>query len=96
MAIERGRIKFEVPTKAMKIDWHPFPTNMDEPSGKKNALQTKMLTSQLAKESGAVDPKVQAPANQVKGKSWQDQAENSQKHKKCADLVEEMKIIQVP
>jgi len=41
----------------MKIDGHPFPANMVDVGKKGNALQTKMLTSQSAKESGAVDPK---------------------------------------
>jgi hypothetical protein len=29
-AIEAGRIKFDAPEKPMKIDRHPFPTNMVE------------------------------------------------------------------
>jgi hypothetical protein len=36
-AIEQGRLKFEIPTKAekpMKIDQHPFPTNTVEVSTK--------------------------------------------------------------
>ena len=53
----------------MKIDQHPFATNMDDIGGKKNALQTKVLTSQSAKESGAVDPKAQMTVDEVKGKS---------------------------
>ena len=50
-AIEKEKLKFEVPKKPMKIDQHPFPTNMVDNGGKKNALQTKILTSQSAKES---------------------------------------------
>ena len=46
----------------MKIDGHPFPTNMVDVGGKGNALQTKVLTSQSANESGAVDPKAQVSA----------------------------------
>ena len=61
-AIEQGRLKFEIPKMSMKIDQHPFATNMVDNGGKKNALQTKILTSQLAKESGAVDPKPQISA----------------------------------
>ena len=41
----------------MKIDGHLFPANMVDVGKKGNALQTKMLTSQSAKESGDVDPK---------------------------------------
>ena len=62
LAIEQVRLKFEAPKKPMKIDGHPFPTNVVDVGGKKNALQTKVLTSQSAKESGAVDPKAQVSA----------------------------------
>ena len=67
-AIEQGRLKFEMPKKPMKIDGHPFPANMIDTGRKGNALQTKMLTSQSAKESGAVDPKAQIIADEAKGK----------------------------
>jgi len=67
-AIEQGRLKFEAPKKPMKIDGHPFPTNMVDVGGKGNALQTKVLTSQSAKESGTVDPKAQISADEAKGK----------------------------
>ena len=40
--------------------------------GKKgNTLQTKLLTSQSAKESGAVDPKAQITADEAKGEEPQ-------------------------
>jgi len=55
----------------MKIDGHPFPTNMVDVGKKGNALQTKVLTSQSAKESGAVDPKAQIMADETKGKEPQ-------------------------
>jgi len=55
----------------MKIDGHPFPTNMVDVGGKRNALQTKVLTSQSAKESGAVDTKAQIMADEAKGKEPQ-------------------------
>jgi len=74
-AIEQGRLKFEVSKKPMKIDQHPFSTNMVDIGGKKNALQTKILTSQSAKESGAVDPKAQVLADDVKGKKPMGEAE---------------------
>ena len=40
----------------MKIDGHPFPANMVDVGKKENVLQTKVLMSQSAKESGVVDP----------------------------------------
>ena len=44
--------------------------------GKKgNALQTKMLTSQSAKESGVVDPKAQITADEAKCKEPQQKEE---------------------
>ena len=61
----------------MKIDGHPFPTNMVDVGGKRNALQTKVLTSQSAKESGAVDPKAQISVDEAKGKKPQEKAEGS-------------------
>jgi len=76
-AIEQGRLKFEVPKRPMKMDQHPFATNMVDIGGKKNALQTKVLTSPSAKESGAVDSKSQITADEVKGKKLQEEAECS-------------------
>jgi hypothetical protein len=69
-AIEQGRLKFETPTKAekpMKIDQHPFPTNMVEVS-RKDTSRIKLLTSDSAQNKGAVDPKVQVTATDAKGK----------------------------
>ena len=45
-------------------------------------MQTKVLTSQLAKESGAVDLKAQISANEAKGKEPQEKAEGSAAPKK--------------
>ena len=59
----------------MKIDGHPFPANMVDVGKKTNALQTKMLTSQSAKDSGAVDPKAQIMADEAKGKEPQQKEE---------------------
>ena len=70
-AIEQGRLKFETPKKPMKIDVHPFPANMVDVGKKRNALQMKMLTSQSAKDSGAIDPKAQKTADEAKGKEPQ-------------------------
>ena len=52
-AIESGRIKFDnfKAQKPMKIDQHPFPTNMLEAKGK-----TKVLTSETAEKNASVDP----------------------------------------
>jgi hypothetical protein len=68
-AIEQGRLKFETPTKAekpMKIDQHPFPTNTVEVSSK-DTSRVMVLTSDSAQNKGAVDPKVQVTATDVKG-----------------------------
>ena len=56
-AIEQSRLKFETHTKLMKIDGHLFPANMVDVGKKGNALQTKMLMSQSAKDSGLSIPK---------------------------------------
>jgi hypothetical protein len=69
-AIKKGRLKFETPTKAekpMKIDRHPFPTNMVEVSSKETS-RVKLLTSDSAQSKGAVDPKVQVTTTHAKGK----------------------------
>ena len=55
----------------MKIDGHQFPANVVDVGKKRNALQTKVLTSQSATESGAVDPKAQITADEAKGKELQ-------------------------
>jgi hypothetical protein len=68
--IEQGRLKFETPTEAeklMKIDQHPFPTNMVEVSNK-DTSRVKLLMSDSAQNKGAVDPKVQVTTADVKGK----------------------------
>ena len=78
----QGRLKFETPKKPMKIDGHPFPANMVDVGKKENTLQTKMLTSQSAKESGAVDPKANITANEAKGKEPQQKEESAAPKKK--------------
>ena len=77
MALEQGKLKFETPKKMMKIDGHPFATNMIDMARNKGPSQTKVLTSSSAKESGAVDPKAQIAADEVKGKGPQGEAEPS-------------------
>ena len=61
----------------MKIDQHLFPRNMVDVGGKKNPIQTKVLTSQSARESRVVDPKAQVSADEVRGKKPQGEAECS-------------------
>ena len=55
---------------------------MVDVEGKKNALQTKVLTSQSSKDSGVVDPKAQVLADEVKGKGPHEEAEGSATPKK--------------
>ena len=63
--IESGRIKFDSSKaqKLMKIDQHPFPTNMLDAKGK-----TKVLTLEAAERSALVDPQHQITADDAKGK----------------------------
>jgi len=64
-AIESRRIKFDnsKAQKPMKIDQHPFPTNMLDARGK-----TKVLTSEAAERSASVDPQHQSTTDDAKGK----------------------------
>jgi len=64
-AIESGRIKFDSSKaqKSMKIDQHPFATNMLDAKGK-----TKVLTLEATEESASVDPQHQITADDAKGK----------------------------
>ena len=77
MAFEQGRLKFEAPKKTMKINGHPFATNMVDVAKDEGSPQAKILTSSSAKKSGAVDPKVQIVADEVKGKGPMRDAERS-------------------
>ena len=74
---EQGRLKFEAPKKMMKIDEHPFTTNMVNVARDKSSSQAKVLTSSSAKRSGAIDPKAQIAADEVKGKGSQEDAGRS-------------------
>jgi hypothetical protein len=51
----------------MRIDQHPFPTNIIEVSSK-DTSRTGLLTFESSQNKGVVDPKVQATAADVKGK----------------------------
>ena len=64
-AIESRRIKFDSSKaqKLMKIDQHPFPTNVLDAKGK-----TKVLTSEAAERSASVDPQHQITTDDAKGK----------------------------
>ena len=66
-------MKFEAPKRTMKIDQHPFATNMADMDKDKSLPQAKILTSSSAKKSGAIDPKVQIAADEVKGKCQQEE-----------------------
>jgi len=65
LAIESGKIKFDScrAQKPMKIDQHPFPTNMLDAKGK-----TKVLTSEAAERSASIDPQRRITADNAKGK----------------------------
>src|SRR6185503_19079526 len=77
LAFEQGQLKFEAPKKMMKIDGHPFTTNMVDVARDEGSPQAKILTSSSAKRSRAVDPKAQIAANEVKGKGPMKDAECS-------------------
>jgi hypothetical protein len=53
----------------MKVDQHPFPTNIVEVSSR-DISRTKSLTSKSAQNKGVVYPKVHATAADVKGKGY--------------------------
>ena len=54
MAFEQGRLKFETPKKTMKIDGHPFATNMVDVARDEGPSQAKILMSSSTKKSGAI------------------------------------------
>ena len=61
LLLQEGQIK------SMKIDRHPFPTNMVELKENDADEGVKILTSDRAKSLGVVDPKAQASANRLGG-----------------------------
>jgi len=77
LAFEQGKLKLETPKRTMKIDQHPLATNMVDVARDKSLPHAKILTSSSARKSGAVDPKAQIAADEVKGKSPQGEAERS-------------------
>ena len=67
LAFEQGKLKFETPKRMMKIDKHPFATNMVDVVKDKSLPQDKVLTSSSARKSRVVDAKAQIMADEVKG-----------------------------
>jgi hypothetical protein len=62
----------------MKIDGHPLPSaNMVEINDPGNKGKAKVLTSERAKQTGAVDPKVQVSVDGLKSQSRYDQGQSS-------------------
>ena len=57
--------QFETLKRTMKIDQHPFATNMVDMTKEKSPLQAKILTSSSAKKQGVVVPKVQITVDEV-------------------------------
>ena len=60
----------------MKIDQHPFATNMVDVARDKGPPQAKILTPSSARKSGVVDSKAQIVADEVKGKGPEEEAEH--------------------
>ena len=83
LAFEQWKLKFETPQRTMKIDQHPFATNMVDVARDKGPSQTKILTSSSARKSGAVDPKAQIATDEVKGKGLREEAERSSTPHRC-------------
>ena len=79
LAIEAGRIKFDAPEKPMKIDGHPFPTNMVEVVDRDASTGPKLLTFERAKRSKVVDPNARVLASQLGGHGRYEQGEGSKK-----------------
>ena len=77
MAFEHGRLKFGAPKKMMKINGHPFTTNMVDVARDKGSSQANILMSSSANRSGVVDPKAQIAVDEVKGKGSQDAGRSS-------------------
>jgi hypothetical protein len=62
----------------MKIDGHPFPSaNMVEINDPGNKGKSKVLTSEWAKKTGAVDPKMEISTDKLKSQSRHDQGQSS-------------------
>ena len=66
----------------MKIDQHPFPTNMLDAKGK-----TKILTSKAAERSASVDPQHQMTTNDAKDKGLVQEGISSGKPPRSGILI---------
>jgi GDP-D-mannose dehydratase len=77
LAFEQGKLKFEAPKRTMKIDLHPFTNNIVDVTKQKSPPQAKVLTSSSARKYGAVDPKAQIMADEVKEKNPVEEAKRS-------------------
>jgi hypothetical protein len=75
-AIESGRIKFDnsKTQKPIKIDQHPFPTNILDAKGK-----TKVLTSEAAEKNALVDPQHQITTDDAESKGLLEESGSSKK-----------------
>jgi len=83
-AIESGRIKFDSSKtqKLMKIDQHPFPTNMLDAKGK-----TKVLTPKNAEENVSVDPQHQVTTDDAKGKGLLKESGSSRRPPRSSVMI---------
>ena len=79
LANEVGKIKFDAPENPMKIDGHPFPTNMVEVMDHDAKMGPKLLTSEQAELSEAVDTKARVLASQLGGQGRNEHEEGSKK-----------------
>jgi len=66
----------------MKIDQHPFPSNMLDAKGK-----TKVLTSEAAEKNALVDPQHQIIADDAKGKVLLEENSSSRKRPRAGVVI---------
>ena len=65
MAIQQGRLKFDMPQK-MKVDDNPFLGDQNMVDARLFKGKTKVLTSTKSREARIVDPKMQISANKYR------------------------------
>ena len=65
MAIQQGRLKFDMPRK-MEVDDNPFPGDQNMVDARLLKGKTKVLTSTISREAGTVDPEMQISANEYR------------------------------
>lgn len=61
----------------MKIDGHPFPTNVLETNNKEVEGKMKVLTSSHTKKTGIVDPKSQVSTDETGHRGQYEQGQSS-------------------